>query len=488
MTEPCDLPAVTLRRLIGARALSPVELMRSCIARVADTNPATNAIVAECFERGMAEAKAAEQAVMRGDALGPLHGLPVGIKDLNDTEGLRTTYGSPLFKDNVPAKDERIVGAIRAAGGIVVAKTNTPEFGTGGNTFNDVYGATGNAFDPALSCAGSSGGSGVALACSMLPLCTGSDTGGSLRKPASWSGVVGFRPTPGLVASEKRRLGWTVFSVQGPMGRDVPDTALLLSVMASTDSRDPLANPWLRQEDIDALASPPEVDLAGLRAAFSADLGFAPIAPSIRAVFAERMAAIAPAFAAMEDTHPPMDGMAQAYRVLRCTTFHASFRHVYERDPKLLGRNTRTNYEEGLGYSLADVAAAHATQTRLYREAQTFFARHDLLLTPTQVLTPYPKNEPFPTDLEGTPLTGYFDTSATTYAITMLGHPAITIPCGVDRKGFPFGLQVVGPRGSDRWLLGAAAALERLFAGLPTHRRPLPDIGKLKAPSAAAKG
>ena len=229
----CDLPAVELRRLIGTRRISPVELLADCLKRIEAVNPAVNAVVAMDIEGASKAARDAEAAVMRGDRLGALHGLPIGVKDLNDTAGLRTTYGSPMFRDHVPEKDERIVAALRAAGGIILAKTNTPEFGTGGNTLNEVYGATGNAFDPALSCAGSSGGSGVALATSMLPLCTGSDTGGSLRKPASWSGVVGFRPTPGLVASERRRQGWSVLSVQGPMGRNVADTALLLSVMAS---------------------------------------------------------------------------------------------------------------------------------------------------------------------------------------------------------------------------------------------------------------
>lgn len=488
MTEPCDLSAVALRRLIGTRQLSPVEVLESCIQRIEATNPAVNAIVASCFDRGMAEAKASESAVMRGDRLGALHGIPIGIKDLSETEGLRTTFGSLLHSDYVPARDERIVAAIRAAGGIVVAKTNTPEFGTGGNTLNDVYGATGNAFDPALSCAGSSGGSGVALACSMLPLCSGSDTGGSLRKPAAWSGVVGFRPSPGLIASERRKLGWTVFSVQGPMARDVADAALLLSVMASGDSRDPMADPALSATEIADLADPPRIDLNALRVAYTADFGYAPVASSIRAIFDRRIGDIATLFAQLDCAHPPVDGMDQAYRVLRSAAFLGGFRHIYERDPALLGSNTRTNYEEGLRYSLADAADAHATQTRLYREAQAFFGRYDLLLTLTQVLTPHSKMQLYPTDLDGVPLEGYFATHATTYIPTMLGHPAITIPCGVDHKGMPFGLQLVGPRGADRWLLGVAKAMESVFEMMPSHRRPIPDLARLSQISASVAG
>lgn len=473
----CDLPAVELRRLIGTRRISPVQLLRDCISRIEAVNPAVNAVVATDFDRGLDAARDAEAAVMRGDRLGPLHGLPVGIKDLNDTAGLRTTYGSPMFRDNVPEKDERIVAALRQAGAIILAKTNTPEFGTGGNTLNDVYGATGNAFDPALSCAGSSGGSGVALATSMLPLCTGSDTGGSLRKPAAWSGVVGFRPTPGLVASEKRRIGWSTLSVQGPMGRDVADTALLLGVMASADSRDPMADP--RLGDPQALTLRRPVDLSSLRAATTVDLGFAPVAPSIRRVFLSRMAALAPALGRCEAEDPDMAGIDRAYRVIRCANFLAGFRKYYEQDPALLGRNTRSNYEEGLRYSLADVAAAQAEQTRIYRAFQDFFARHDLLLLPCQALTPFPKELPFPTEMEGIPLTGYFDTSGVTYGISMMGHPAICIPCGLDENRMPFGLQVVGPRGADAFTLDAALALERHFADIAECRRPLPDLAAL---------
>ena len=206
MSELCDTGAVELRRMIGAKEISPVELLDSCLGRIERVNPAVNAVTAMCVERAKSEAKAAERAVMSGARLGPLHGLPIGIKDLNETGGLRTTWGSPLYADHVPEKDERMVAAVRKAGAIVVGKTNVPEWGAGANTRNPVYGATGNPFDPKRICGGSSGGSAVALATSMLPICTGSDTGGSLRIPAAFCGIVGFRPSPGLVASERRPL------------------------------------------------------------------------------------------------------------------------------------------------------------------------------------------------------------------------------------------------------------------------------------------
>ncbi|MBS0641055.1 MAG: amidase, partial [Proteobacteria bacterium] len=290
MSEPCDLTAVEARRLIGQKKLSAVELLESCIGRIEAVDHAVNCMVARDFARARTAAKAADAATARGDDLPPLHGLPVGIKDLEPTEGLRTTWGSPLFRDHVPTADCKMVAGIKRAGGIVIGKTNTPEFGAGANTRNAVYGATGNPFDPAKTCAGSSGGSAVALATGMAPLCSGSDTGGSLRNPAAFCGIVGYRPTPGLVTSERRLHGWSVLPVLGPMARTVADTALLLSTMASDDSGDPLATTVHGQ----TVRSPeqfyplPDIDLSKLRVALTPDFGFAPTESIVRSAFAEK--------------------------------------------------------------------------------------------------------------------------------------------------------------------------------------------------------
>ncbi|HVL35410.1 MAG TPA: amidase family protein, partial [Burkholderiales bacterium] len=272
--EPCDLGALEARRRIGARSLSPVELLESCWRRIDAVNAPLNGIVAEDRERALKEARAAEQAVAHGRALGPLHGLPVGIKDMVDTAGLRTTYGSLEFRHHVPAADAGLVTRLRQAGAIVHWKTNTPEWAAGGNTFNPVYGVSGNPFDPALTCGGSSGGSGIALAAGMLPLAHGSDNAGSLRIPAAFCGVVGMRPSAGLVPNERRAYGPAPLSVEGPMGRSVRDTWLLLAAYASDDARDPLAG----HVDPRLLREPVPADLSRLRVAFSADLGgFAPV-------------------------------------------------------------------------------------------------------------------------------------------------------------------------------------------------------------------
>src|ERR1700722_2700912 len=278
MTEPCDLTAVHARRLIGTKQLASTELLASCIARIEAVDHAINAMVARDFDRALVAAKAADAVVARGDPLPPLHGLPIGIKDLQETEGLRTTHGSVIFRDHVPTADERLVAGVRQAGAIVLGKTNTPEFGAGANTRNAVYGATGNPFDPEKSAAGSSGGSAVALATGMVPICSGSDTGGSLRNPAAFCGVVGFRPTPGLVPTERRPHGWSGLPVVGPMGRTVADTALLLSGIVGDDAGDPLATTIHRKtvREPSDFYPPAAIDLGRLRVALTSDFGFAP--------------------------------------------------------------------------------------------------------------------------------------------------------------------------------------------------------------------
>ncbi|MCC7426515.1 MAG: amidase [Alphaproteobacteria bacterium] len=487
-TGLCDLTAVELRRLIGRKALSPVDLLEDCIARIEAVNPAVNAMVALCIDRARAEAKAAESAVMRGDMLGVLHGLPVGIKDLEDTEGLRTTYGSPIFASHVPAKDERIVAAVRRAGAIVVGKTNTPEWGAGANTRNPVYGATGNPFDPTKSSAGSSGGSAVALAAGMVPIATGSDTGGSLRNPAAFCGVVGFRGSPGLVPTEKRGLGWTVISVKGPMGRTVTDTALLLSAMVSDDGCDPLATTvhGATVRDPAAFATPPAIDLASLRVAVSEDMGFAPTERHVREVFRERIGMFRDVFGAVEDAALDMAGADEAFEVIRAANFLSKHLEWYRTRPHDLGPNVRANVEEGLRYSLADFARAHTEQTRIYRAAQGFFRKWDVLITPAITISPRLWTELYPAEIDGRPTRSYFHWLALAYGPSLIGHPAIAIPCGLDRSGMPFGLQIVGPRGGDRFLLGVAAALERHFSAHPTLMRPSPDLTQLlKAPNLA---
>jgi Asp-tRNA(Asn)/Glu-tRNA(Gln) amidotransferase A subunit family amidase len=462
MSEPCDLTAVEARALIGRKQLSPVELLESCIGRIEAVDPAVNAMVARDYDGARATAKAAEAAVTKGEPLGALHGLPVGIKDLTATKGLRTTWGSPIFRDHVPVEDAGFVRRIRAAGGIILGKTNTPEWGAGANTRNSVYGATGNPFDPAKSCAGSSGGSAVALATGMVPLASGSDMGGSLRNPAGFCGIVGFRPSPGAVPSESRGLGWSGLGVEGPMGRTVADTCLLMSVMASDDGGDPLATTVCGKrvrEPGDFFPVAP-LDLASVRAAFTADFGFTPTEQAIRAVFADKTARFRRLFGHAEDATPDCTGSNEAFEVLRASNFLAGHLEKVRTRPQDVGPNIRANVAEGLKYSAEDVSNA--------------------IITPTITLSPRSWRELYPAEIDGVPTRTYFHWLSLAYAVTLVGHPAVSLPVGLDHAGMPFGLQIVGPRGGDAYVLAVAAALEAALAGDPRTARPLPDLGRLR--------
>jgi amidase len=474
--EPCDLPATEARALIGRRALSPVELVESCIARTESVDPAVNAMPARDFTTARAAARRAEAAVMAGDKLPPLHGLPLAVKDTHAAAGLAFTQGSPIFRDRVPAEDERLVAALRHAGAIVLGKTNTPEFAAGANTRNAVYGATGNPFDPARSAAGSSGGSAVALACGMVPLATGSDTGGSLRNPAAFCGVVGFRPTPGLVASAGRAHGWSVLPVDGPMARNVPDVCLLLSAMVSGDERDPLAQPVGAAD----YAVPAPVDLSSLRVALTPDFGFAVTERVVADAFAAATGKVRHLFGRAEDATPDCTGADRAFAVLRAVNFLTTHLERVQTRPHDVGPNVRANVEEGLTYSAADVAAALAVQTAMYRRWQGFFERFDVVLAPSITISPRLWTELYPAEIDGRAMESYYQWLALAYAATLVGHPAVSLPVGKDALGMPFGLQIVGRRGGDAAVLAVAAALEQVFSEIPGLARPVPDLDLLR--------
>jgi amidase len=481
LTNPADLTAIEARRLMSRRKLSPVELAESCIARVEAVNPAVNAVIAHDFGRMRDEARAAEATLMAGEALGPLHGLPIGIKDMNDVGGLPTTFGSEIFRDNRPAKDDRMVAALRAAGAIILGKTNNPEWSAGANTRNSIYGATGNPHDPAKSCAGSSGGSAVALACGMCPIATGSDTGGSLRNPAAFCGVVGFRPSPGVVPDDMRQLALLPLSTPGPMARTVADAALLLSVQMRPDRRDP----WTLVIDGRTLWNSadfrrlPRADLSSLRIAISEDFGFAPTERLIRDSFRAKMAALEGTFAVMEDTHPNCSGADRAFALLRAVLFLGFHHGLLLKHPDKVGPNVRANIEEGLAYGALDVADGFALQARLHRNWQRFFETTDYLLTPAVTITPRDWHELYPTQIDGTPTQSYYHWLGLAYASTLAGHPSITIPAGMDNAGMPFGLQIIGRRHDDLGTLAVAAELEALFAGHDELRPVWPDITAL---------
>jgi amidase len=472
MSEPCDLPAVEARRLIGARKLSPVELLESCIGRIDKTNKAVNAIVAMDLKRAGKRAKEIEQAIGRGEDAGLLGGLPIGVKDLQATAGLRTTWGSLLYKDHVPTEDEYNVANIRRAGGVILAKTNTPEFGAGANTRNRVYGATGNPFDPDKTCAGSSGGSAAALALGQVPLATGSDLGGSLRTPASFCGVAGFRPSPGVVPNVDRAASLTPFSVSGPMGRTVADAHLLLRAQMGRDKRDPFSSDDNRRIPETLTGA----DLGALRVAVSPDLGCAPIDRAIADVFRARVASFRHAFREVQERAPDFGPVHDVFEVHRCVQFVAAHRERLEKSRDLLDRNVIDNTERGMKLSLPDVSRAHVEQTKLYKRVLAFFQEVDVLICPAASVSPFPHAQLFVEEINGEKMPTYMRWLALTYAPTTALACAAALPCGVDHLGMPFGIQVIGPNGSDARVLEVAHALEQVLAQHKDTARPVPIL------------
>ncbi len=475
MTKPCDLSALEARRLIGRKDLSPVELVESCISRIGKVDGTLNAITALDEDGSRSAAKEAEQAVMDGEPLGVLHGLPIGIKDLQATKGLRTTWGSLLYEDHVPDHDDSVVANIRAEGGIILAKTNTPEFGAGANTTNRVFGPTGNPFDPDKTCGGSSGGSGVAVATGMVPLATGSDHGGSLRTPATFCGVVGFRPSPGLVPRTTRPVALLPMPVLGPMARSVGDAHLLLQAQLDHDKDDPFSS-----DDVlripDTLSG---VDLGTLRVAVSADLGCAPLDNEISKVFAKKVKRIGSFFAETQTRDPDLTDVHEAFEILRAVQFVAAHKERLENNRDQLGPNVINNTERGLEYSLPDVAWAHKVQTGLYTRFRAFFDDADILICPAAAVSPFPHADLFVEEINGEKMPTYMRWLAMTYALTMALPSAVCLPCGTDHLGMPFGIQVVGPIGSDAFVLEVAFALEQALAQSKKTARPKPDLKKL---------
>lgn len=481
--HPADLDAMDARRLIGQRRLSPVELAEACIERVTQLNPAVNAIVAQDFDRVLTEARHAEQSVMRHEALGPLHGLPFGVKDMIDVQGLPTTFGSEIFRDNIAVKDDAIVAAMRRAGGIPLGKTNNPDWSAGGNTRNAVYGVTANPHDTTKSAAGSSGGSAALLAARMAPLATGSDTGGSLRNPAAFCGVVGFRPSPGVVPGDTRAMALMHLSTSGPMARSVADVALMLSVMARPDRLDPYTvvidgqTPW----QADRFGHGRRPDLTALRIAVTADFGFAPTSRVIREAFGRVVARLSDQLGRVEETHPNCNDADRIFSILRGVMFLGMHHTLLQKHPDKIGPNVRANVEEGLSYGPLDIADALVKQGRFYRNWQRFFEDHDYVLCPAVTISPRDWHELYPTEIDGQPTKNYYHWLAMAYASTLAGHPSITIPVGRDALGMPFGLQIVGRRHDDAGVLQVAAALEEIFAGDPVFGIPIVDVETLKA-------
>jgi len=447
-----------LARLIASRAVSPVEVLDAHLAVIARLNPKLNAIVTLAAEQARDAAKRAENAVMKGEPLGPLHGLPIGVKDVTPTAGIRTTFASPLFKDYVPAEDAEAVRRLKAAGAIVLAKTNTPEFGCGANTTNAVFGPTRNPWNPALSPAGSSGGSAVAVAAGMLPIAHGTDFGCSIRIPAAFCGIVGIRPTPGLTPSRPLHLPWDPGQVHGPLARDAEDAALFLDAIVgfSRLSPIPVAPPW--QSALAELER--RDDIKGLRVAYVSDIAGIGVEAEVDSICRDAAAILAEGGAQVEQIEfDASDGRA-AYQTWR------GFWMVGQQFERLaqigqFGPNLRSNVEAGLKLTSLDFAAAELKRKEMFQRFRKLFERYDVLLTPAAPVKPYPVEKNFPDRINGRSFENYIDWIAPAYLITLMSLPAATAPAGLSQDGLPVGMQIVAPRFEEPLILRVARLIHQ---------------------------
>ncbi|MGH7388642.1 MAG: amidase [Candidatus Rokuibacteriota bacterium] len=478
-TELCFTPAARLAALIRRRAVSPLEVTRAVLARIERVNPRLGAYCTVAADHALAAARAATAAVTRRSArLGPLHGVPVSIKDLTPTKGIRTTWGSRIFEDHVPDQDGLVVERLRAAGAVVLGKTNTPEFGAGANTRNDVFGFTRNPWNPALTCGGSTGGGAVALATGMGPLAQGSDLGGSLRIPASFCGVVGFRTSPGLVPVHPTLLAWNTYGVQGPMARTVADVAVMLAAIAGPDPRSPISYP-VDTRALRAAVQRPSV--RGLRVAWGGDLGVTPVDREVLAIARAAGGVFRRLGARLGEARPDFDGVRDIVVTSRGLSMVAVHGDKLPKWRDVMQPNLVKNVEQGLTLTAADAARCETARTALHHRVREFFARHDLLLTPTTAVKPFPVEQWYPAEINGQPMPTYVDWVLLTYAFTVVGLPAISVPCGFTTDGLPVGLQIVGRWRDEATVLRAAAAFE---AAAPWADRRPPDPAASENPRA----
>ena len=471
MSDLWEEDATTIRGLIDRREASCVEVLDAHIDRIEAVNPAVNAIVTTTFERAREVAHALDGD--RGSG-GALKGLPIAHKDLVPTKGIRTTYGSPLFADHVPEQDALIVQRMQAAGGATIGKTNTPEFGAGSQTFNRVFGATANPWDTNKTCGGSSGGAAAALAARMIPVADGSDTGGSLRNPAAFCNVIGFRPSPGRVPGSPG-MPWTDISTAGPMARTIDDVALLFSVLAGPDPRIPHMQP----ESGASFARVAEAPLAGMRIAVTEDFGL-PVEAAVR----ERIRALADvlsnAGAVVEAAKPDLADARRIFHILRATGFRRRFGAMTAEEQAELKDTIRWNLAAGEKLTVADYDWVDPARAALIGRIGEFFSRFDLLIGPTTQVLPFALGTDWLREVEGVPMETYIQWMESCSLITVTGCPALSLPVGF-AEGLPVGAQLVAPLRADAFLLSAAKAIESLtrFA----ERQP-PPVRSREVPAA----
>jgi len=461
--------AVEIVELLRVGAVSPLDCLDAIEARIGAVDGAVNALPTLCFDRARAAAR--EIMARPSSEWGVLSGLPIAIKDLMEVEGVRTTHGSPIFANHVSAASDILVERLEANGGVVYAKSNTPEFGAGAQTFNEVFGPTRNPWNTSRSAAGSSGGAAAALASGTAWLAHGSDLGGSLRNPASFCGVVGLRPTPGRVAHTPGLKIDNRLSVEGPMARNVSDCALFLDAMTGEDARDAVSLP-----------APPTSFLAAarsgwkpLKVAYSPDLGITPVDPEVAAITRSAAHRLAEAGVIVEEAHPDLKEAHETFQTLRALGFAVGRGRLLETHRDQLKPEVVWNIEKGLKLTADEIIRAERSRAAMIGRAFAFFETYDLLLCPATIVAAFPVEQRYPQSCAGVAFDTYVDWLAIVYAVTLLGAPAISIPAGFTKEGLPVGLQIVAPPRADGRLLAGAKLVEDILGlkdSVPIDPRP----------------
>jgi len=455
--ELCSLSATELVRRMRSKEVSARDVIAAHLARIEAVNPRLNALVTLHADEATAAAQRADEAHARGETLGLLHGLPVAHKDLFVTRGMRTTFGSPIFSQFIPDQDSIVVERQRRAGAITIGKTNTPEFGAGSQTFNTVFGATRNPYDPSKTCGGSSGGAAVALATGMVALADGSDLGGSLRNPANFCNVVGLRPSVGRVPQWPSQDAWGTLAVSGPMARTVEDVALFLRVLAGPDARDPVS----LADSGDVFGGSLQREFTGTRVAWSADLGGLPVEAAVTAVLESQRGVFVEMGCDVEEVSPDLRGADEVFQTLRGVAMASSLGPLLDQRPTAFKETIVWNVELGRALTGAQVAAAVLKRSQIFDRMRTFMEKYEFLIAPVNQVVPFAIEQEYPTVINGVKMNTYLDWMRSCSAITVTGHPAISVPCGFTPHGLPVGVQIIGRYRDERGLLQFAHAFEQ---------------------------
>ena len=474
-TDLCLLSAVEQAALVRARKLSAGELLAAHLTQIERLNPRINAICTLDSESATTAAAAVDAELAAGAEPGPLAGLPVAVKDLVDVAGLPTTRGSPIFRNAVADHDDLVVQRMRAAGAVIVGKSNVPEFGAGSHTFNTVFGVTRNPWDLGRSAGGSSGGGAAALTSGMVAVADGSDYGGSVRNPPNFNSVVGLRPTPGRIPKVPAGDPWETLSVLGPMGRTVADAALLLNVIAGPDPRDPTAI----CEDPASFANVRPADLKGCRVAYSPDLGMLPVEPPVTAAIERALPLLSDLGCGVESAHPDLSGGAEAFDVIRALRFAADHAETLRDHRAQLKDTVIWNIERGLALTVDQVLRAQELRAAQFQRMSEFLDRFDVLILPVSQVLPFPVEVDWVRSIDGVPMATYIDWMQSCSLITMTSHPALSLPCGFTPEGLPVGAQIVGRYRGEAELLAFAAAWEAAL-GVSSQR---PALAYVDAPA-----